>query len=61
VPFGRVSFDEQKLLENARALVIAVVRAKPGTAKGKYLKTAYVSSTMSPSVRLDVSSLEAMA
>jgi len=61
VPFGKVSFDENKLLENARALVSAVVRARPGTAKGKYLKTAYVSSTMSPSVRLDVSSLEAMA
>jgi len=61
VPFGKSSFDEKKLIENARALVTAVVRARPGTAKGKYLKTAYISSTMSPSVRLDVSSLEAMA
>jgi large subunit ribosomal protein L1 len=38
-----------------------VVRAKPPTAKGKYLRSAYVSSTMSPSIRLDVASLEALA
>jgi len=61
VPFGRSSFSEQNLLENVRALVGAVLRAKPPTAKGKYVRTAYVSSTMSPSVRLDVASLEALA
>ncbi len=61
VPFGKASFDERRLLENARALVTAVMRAKPPTAKGKYLKSAYVSSTMSPGVRLDVGSLEALA
>src|SRR3990170_676778 len=57
VPFGKSSFDEKKLLENARALVAAVLRAKPHTAKGKYLRSAYVSSSMSPSVRLDLGSL----
>jgi large subunit ribosomal protein L1 len=61
VPFGRSSFPEKNLLENARALVGAVMRAKPPTAKGKYVRTAYVSSTMSPSIRLDVASLEALA
>ena len=61
VPFGKSSFDERKLLDNARALVAAVMRAKPPTAKGKYLRSAYVSSSMSPSVRLDLSSLEALA
>jgi large subunit ribosomal protein L1 len=61
VPFGRSSFPEKNLLENARALVGAVMRAKPPTAKGKYVRSAYVSSTMSPSIRLDVSSLEALA
>jgi large subunit ribosomal protein L1 len=61
VPFGKASFDEKRLLENARALVAAVMRAKPPTAKGKFLKSAYVSSTMSPGVRLDVGSLEALA
>ena len=61
VPFGRSSFPEKSLLENARALIGAVLRAKPPTAKGKYVRTAYLSSTMSPSIRLDVSSLEALA
>ena len=61
VPFGKSSFEEKKLLDNARALVAAVMRAKPPTAKGKYLRSAYVSSSMSPSVRLDLGSLEALA
>ena len=61
VAFGKSSFDEKKLLDNARALVAAVMRAKPPTAKGKYLRSAYVSSSMSPSVRLDLASLEALA
>ena len=60
VPFGRSSFEDKDLLDNARALVSAVMRARPATAKGKYLRSAYVSSTMSPSIRLDVSSLEAL-
>jgi large subunit ribosomal protein L1 len=61
VPLGRTSFEEKKLLENARALVAAVMRAKPPTAKGKYLRSAYLSSTMSPSIKLDLGSLEALA
>ncbi len=61
VPFGKSSFEENLLLDNARALVSAILRAKPPTAKGKYLRTAYVSSSMSPSIRLDVSSLEELA
>jgi large subunit ribosomal protein L1 len=61
VPFGKSSFDEKKLLDNARALVAAVMRAKPPTAKGKFLRSAYVSSSMSPSVRLDLGSLEELA
>ena len=60
VPIGRSSFEESSLLENARALIGAVLRAKPSTAKGKYLRTAYVSTSMSPSIRLDVPSLEAL-
>ncbi len=60
VPVGKTSFDETKLLENARALVAAVLRAKPSTAKGKYVRSAYLSSTMSPSIRLDLASLEAL-
>lgn len=61
VPFGKSSFDEKDLLENARALVSAVIRAKPPTAKGKYLRSAYISCSMSPSIKLDLPSLEATA
>jgi large subunit ribosomal protein L1 len=56
---GKASFDETKLLENARALADAVVKAKPTGAKGTYLQKAAVSSTMGPGIRVDVSSLTA--
>ena len=54
---GKVSFDEQKLLENARALADAVQKARPTGAKGTYMKGAAVSSTMGPGIRVEVSSL----
>ncbi len=56
---GKASFDDAKLAENIRALVDAVQKAKPTGAKGTYLKTASLSSTMGPGVALDVSSLAA--
>ncbi|BBH53915.1 50S ribosomal protein L1 [Fluviispira sanaruensis] len=52
-PVGKVSFDAVKIEENAKAFVDAIVKAKPAAAKGTYIKSAYVSSTMSPSVRLE--------
>jgi large subunit ribosomal protein L1 len=54
---GKVSFDEAKLLENARALADAVQKARPTGAKGTYMKAAAVSSTMGPGIRVEVSSL----
>jgi large subunit ribosomal protein L1 len=54
---GKVSFDDQKLLENARALADAVQKARPTGAKGTYMKTAAVSSTMGPGIRVEVNSL----
>jgi large subunit ribosomal protein L1 len=54
---GKVSFTEDKLLENARALADAVQKAKPSGAKGTYVQKVSVSSTMGPGVRVDVSSL----
>jgi len=54
---GKVSFDEGKLVENARALADAIQRAKPTGAKGTYVKKVSISSTMGPGVRVDVSSL----
>jgi large subunit ribosomal protein L1 len=58
---GKASFDEAKLLENARAFVDAIQRAKPAGAKGTYLKKAAVSSSMGPGVKVDVASLTATA
>jgi large subunit ribosomal protein L1 len=52
-PIGKVSFDEDKILQNLSALVDAVVRAKPSGAKGTYLKTFNIASTMGPSIELD--------
>ena len=54
---GKASFEEAKLLENARALADAILKAKPTGAKGTYLKGAALSSTMGPGLKLDVSSL----
>jgi len=54
---GKASFEEQKLLENARALADAIQRAKPAGAKGTYVKAVAVSSTMGPGVRVDITSL----
>lgn len=53
VPVGKVSFDEQKIRENAKVLLDAVVKAKPATAKGKYVKKVNLAATMSPGVLLD--------
>ncbi|MGD0431559.1 MAG: 50S ribosomal protein L1 [Acetobacteraceae bacterium] len=54
---GKVSFDEAKLLENAKALADAVQKARPTGAKGTYMKTAAVSTTMGPGIRVEVGSL----
>ena len=54
---GKVSFEADKLLENAKALADAVIKAKPTGAKGTYVQKVSVSSTMGPGVRVDVSSI----
>lgn len=56
---GKASFPEEKLLENARAFVDAIQRAKPTGAKGTYVKKVAVSSSMGPGVKVDVASLAA--
>jgi large subunit ribosomal protein L1 len=58
---GKASFDEGKLLENARAFIEAIQRAKPTGAKGTYVKKVAVSSSMGPGVKVDVASLAASA
>ncbi len=52
-PVGKVSFDEAKLQENLKVLINAVIKAKPTTAKGRYLKKINLAATMSPGVLLD--------
>ncbi len=58
-PLGKLSFSSEQLKENAEAFIGAVVKAKPAAAKGKYLKTVNLSSTMGPGIRLDESTLGA--
>ncbi len=53
VPMGRVSFDDQKLIENYAALYSEILRVKPASAKGKYVKSISMSSTMGPGVKVD--------
>jgi large subunit ribosomal protein L1 len=55
VPVGKVSFEQDKLVENANTLLGAVLKAKPSAAKGKYVKSVTLCSTMGPGVSLDVS------
>jgi large subunit ribosomal protein L1 len=58
-PVGKVSFESAKLVENAKALIGAVVRAKPAAAKGRYVKKITLSSTMGPGIVVDPASVEA--
>src|SRR5919204_680412 len=61
VPVGKVSFDEEKLLDNFATLVDALVRAKPSGVKGIYVRGAHLTSTMGPSAKLDLTQTLALA
>jgi large subunit ribosomal protein L1 len=58
-PIGKISFAPIKLVENASSLITAVLKAKPSVAKGKYVKSATLCSTMSPGIGIDVAELTA--
>ena len=60
-PIGKSSFDTDRLVENARALIDSVMRAKPSAAKGKYVRSVTVSSSMGPGIKIASASVEAMA
>ena len=58
VPIGKVSFDRKALVENFRAVIDELQRAKPASAKGKYIRSITVSSTMGPGVKVDPNQLK---
>ena len=60
-PLGKISFPAQSLIENAHALVDSVVKAKPSAAKGKYIKSVTLSSTMGPGIVIDALHLDVVA
>jgi large subunit ribosomal protein L1 len=57
VPIGKVSFEADRLFENAQAILESVIKAKPASCKGKYLKSVTISSTMGPGVKLDTAAI----
>jgi large subunit ribosomal protein L1 len=60
VPIGKISFEDSQLVQNARALIGAVVRSKPAAAKGRYVKKITLTSTMGPGIVIDPASCEAL-
>ena len=57
-PVGKVSFSQENLVENTRSLMLAIQKAKPPTAKGRYVHAVYMSSTMGPGIQVDLVSLD---
>ncbi len=58
VPVGKISFDGEKIVENSLAVLKSVVRAKPASSKGKYIKKITLSSTMGPGLKIDIARLK---
>jgi len=58
VPIGKLFFETEKLVENAIAVLKSIVKAKPPTSKGKYIKKVALSSTMGPGLKIDISKLK---
>ena len=56
--FGKASFDEEKLVENLKAFVNVILKAKPSTIKGIYVKNIAISSTMGPGIKIDINSFD---
>lgn len=61
LPIGKISFDKDKLLENLAAAVEAIVKAKPSGAKGQYIRSVSLSTSMGPGFKLDITSVLAMS
>lgn len=61
VSVGKASFEESKLLENAKSVLESILKAKPSSSKGKYLKAAAMSTTMGPGIKMDTAEIENLA
>jgi large subunit ribosomal protein L1 len=61
VPVGKASFNPDQLIDNARAVLSSIVRAKPASAKGNYVRGVTFSTTMGPGIKIDLSQVRAMA
>jgi len=61
VPVGKASFNPEQLIDNARAVLVSILRAKPASAKGNYVRGVTVSTTMGPGIKIDLSQVRAMA
>jgi len=61
VPVGKASFNPEKLTDNAKAVLTSILRAKPASAKGNYVRGVTVSTTMGPGIKIDLSQVRAMA
>jgi large subunit ribosomal protein L1 len=61
VPVGKASFNPEKLIDNAKAVLTSILRAKPASAKGNYVRGVTVSTTMGPGVKIDLSQVRVMA
>ena len=61
VPVGKASFGPEQLIENARAVLMSVLRAKPASAKGNYVKGVTVTTTMGPGIKIDLAQVRTMA
>jgi large subunit ribosomal protein L1 len=55
---GKISFDASQIAENARSFIVAVLKARPASLKGKYVRSVYLTSTMSPSIKLSIQEFE---
>jgi large subunit ribosomal protein L1 len=61
VPVGRASFSQEQLTDNAKAVLTSILRAKPPSAKGNYVRGVTISATMGPGIKIDLSQVRAMA
>ena len=61
VPVGKASFNPEQLIDNAKAVLASILRAKPASAKGNYVRGVTISTTMGPGIKIDLSQVRAMA